>query len=299
MGIKVSNHAKIRWYERFINSGNIDGNIIEQEIKTDFESAKFIKKQKDGTSVYKNNQTFFIVNNDIDNDKFIITLYPISYVIKDFDKNVQIQQEIKNAIIEQNESYELQVYKKVLCGDLPKFPQGFWQEDIGGETFTASKECTQYMFKQAGWNYSDILTKSSKKLFTEYKLSGMVAVLFQGSWHLAVSNAYSSIKPYMLKNGNSVSAYWENDGIEKAKEMGVWLTEELNHNGYKFTPKNILSLRWNRIFKEYNLKPVLTIVFNNNLIDFFNIVFGSNLTEIDLMRYEMDNEKYSFEKVYI
>jgi hypothetical protein len=298
--LKVTNHAKIRWYERFINYGNIDGRQLTGEIKYNFSEAKFYKRQKDGISIYKSDVAYFVID---DNEKTIITVYPINEVIEDIIiKKPNIIEEQSKEILTLNETLEVQVYKKVLNGELPKFPQYFWQNDIGGDSYIGASECTKYMYENIlSWNYGEIITKSIKDIFIKNKLNGMVSVLFNGSWHMAIYNAYPDIKPYMIKSRGDINIYWREDGIKKAKEMGIWLIEELKNKGYRFTSKNILSLKWDKLIKEYKLQSLINIVFNGNLAKFFNIVFDANVMEEDIIRYDLDNyfERNKYRRTHI
>ena len=61
--------------------------------------------------------------------------------------------------------------------------------------------------------------------------------------------------------------------------------------------KNILSLRWDRIIKEYKLQSMLTIVFNNDLVKFFNTVFDADITEEDIARYNLKLMERKYEKL--
>ncbi len=302
MKINVTNHAKIRWYERFINSGNINGDQIKDEIKYNFSSAELDYKQKDNIYIYKNDLTYFIVEEDNENnEQTIITVFPINEKI---EATNYIQEQIKQVKrIDFNESFEIQVYKKVLNGELDKFPLRFWEDDKGGNLYIGAKECTKYMYENIlNWNYADIVNKSKLNIFAKYKLRGMLYILFNNSWTMAIYNAYPNIKPYMIKSkGNKFNTYWKEDGVVKAIEMGKWLTEELRHDGYRFTSKSILSLKWDRIFIKYKLKSMLSIVFNNNLKDFFNIVFDANITEEDIARYDLNNyfNRNKFEEIHL
>jgi len=294
--LTITHHAKVRWFEKF--NRIINRIQIEDEIEYNFKRAKLYREQNNDINIYINkNANAYFVTRDRNNERIIITAYPINIenekLINTTDFNKQT-----NDILKLNESFEIQVYRKVLDGELNKFPQGFWKDDIGGDVFIGAKECTLYMYRHLlKWNYADIINKSNKNIFTQNKLSGMISTLFNSSWHMAIYNAYPDIKPYMIKNGGNIREYWQENGIERAKEMGVWLTEKLRHKGYKFSSKNILSLRWDRIIKEYKLQSMLTIVFDNNLVKFFNTVFDSNIIEEDIIRYNLKLMERKYEKL--
>ena len=294
MKLTITHHAKVRWFERF--NKIIDRIQIEEEIEYNFKRAKLYRKNNYIT-VYKNNDAYFITR-DRNNERIIITAYPINV---ENEKLININDYINKQtedILNLNESFEIQVYRKVLDGELNKFPQGFWKDDIGGDVYIGAKECTLYMYRHLlKWNYSDIINKSNKDIFIQNKLNGMINLLFNSSWHMAIYNAYPEIKPYMIKNGGNVREYWQDNGIERAKEMGLWLTEKLRHKGYRFSSKNILSLKWDKIIKEYKLQSMLTIVFDNDLVKFFNIVFDASITEEDIVRYNLKLMERKYEKL--
>ena len=297
MKLTITHHAKVRWFEKFDKI--IDRIQIEEEIEYNFKRAKLYRKQNNDIDIYINkNSNAYFVTRDRNDERIIITAYPINVENeKLINTNDYIKKQTDN-ILKLNESFEIQVYKKVLDGELNKFPQRFWKDDIGGEVYIGAKECTLYMYRHLlKWNYSDIINKSNKDIFIQNKLNGMINLLFNSSWHMAIYNAYPDIKPYMIKNGGNVREYWQYNGIERAKEMGIWLTEELRKKGYRFTNRNILSLRWDRIFKEYKLQSMLTIVFNNDLVKFFNIVFDASITEEDMIRYNLKLMEHKYEKL--
>ena len=287
MKLTITHHAKVRWFERF---HQINDKIkIENEIEYNFKISEIYKKQNNDISIYKNNNAYFVIRNKT-NERIIITAYPINNENDILINSSEYIQKYTENILYLNESFEIQIYRKVLDGELKKFPLSFWKDDIGGEVCLGAKECTIHLFKHIlKWKYIDIITKSNKDIFIKNKLSGMVSTLFSGSWHLAIWNAYPDIKPYILKNRGNFEEYWRSNGIEKSIEMGIWLTEELRHKGYKFTNKNVLSLKWDKIFKEYKLKSMITIVFNNDLVKFFNTVFNANITEEDIIRYNLSD----------
>ncbi len=290
MQIKVTNHAIIRYYERFINSGNMNGDQIAEEIKLEFDEAKFDTNTQDGKEIYKGKNIYFIVNTDIENkEKIIITIYPIKDEIE--IKKIKVSSE-DNLIKSFEESADMKIYKQVLDGRLKSFPRRFWEDDKGGNLQISARDCTKYMYEELlKWNVSDIINKSNNDIFKQYKLNSMVKILFNSSWHMAIYNAYPNIKPYEIKSRGNIEEYWKVNGIERAKEMGVWLKKDLAKDGYRFSGKGVLSLKWPKIIKQYKLTSMLTIVFNNNLVDFFNIVFDAGVDDIDIIKYEINLEK--------
>lgn len=296
MQTRVTDHAIMRYYERFINTGNIDGNQITEEIKFEFDEAKYDSNTDDGKKIYKGKNIYFIVSEDIENNEnVIITIYPINWGKIEIENNLnlkQLLQQEKKVEYSYEESPDIKIYKQVLDGVLLVFPKRFWEDDKGGDLQISARECVRYMYEEIlKWNVADIINKSNRDIFQKNKLGGMVSVLYNNSWHMAVYNAYPDIKPYMIKSRGNFEIYWNENGIQKAKEMGVWLKKELERDGYKFSGRGILSLKWPKIIKKYKLQSMLTIVFDNNLVDFFNTVFDAGVDEIDILRYEIDIEK--------
>jgi len=295
--LTITHHAKVRWFEKF--NRILDRIQIEDEIEYNFKRSKLYNEQNNDINIYKNKYAnAYFVTRDRNDERIIITAYPINVENEKLINTTDYINKQIDDILKLNESFEIQVYRKVLNGELSIFPKNFWKDDIGGDVYIGAKECTLYMYRYLlKWNYADIINKSNKDIFIQNKLNGMINVLFNNSWYMAIYNAYPDIKPYMIKNGGNVREYWQYNGIEKAKEMGVWLTEKLRHKGYKFSSKNILSLRWDRIIKEYKLQSMLTIVFDNNLVKFFNTVFDSNIIEEDIIRYNLKLMERKYEKL--
>jgi len=242
----ITHHAKVRWFEKFDKI--INRIQIEEEIEYNFKRAKLYRKQNNDIDIYINkNSNAYFVTRDRNDERIIITAYPINVENEKLINTPDYINKQTDDILNLNESFEIQVYRKVLNGELSIFPKNFWKDDIGGEVALGAKECTQYMYKTIlKWNYADIINKSNKDIFTKNKLGGMISTLFNGSWHMAIYNAYLNIKPYMIKNGGNIKEYWQYSGVEKAKEMGIWLTEKLKHKGYRFSTEPLHNLKVGR-----------------------------------------------------
>lgn len=82
----------------------------------------------------------------------------------------------------------VEIYKKILKGDLSRFPNRFWK-DPGAEQ--NAKEITIYFIENLlGWNDDDIKENLCEAIFRKNKLSGMLEYTFDRSPFKAIDNAY-------------------------------------------------------------------------------------------------------------
>ena len=89
---------------------------------------------------------------------------------------------------------DIEVYSLVKNGSLRAFPSGFWEGVIGLQT---AKKILKYVFENLlNWSIEDIKAKSTREMFEEYKLVGMVSTAFDGSMYIAIGETYPELKEW-------------------------------------------------------------------------------------------------------
>lgn len=110
---------------------------------------------------------------------------------------------------------EIEVYKKILTGELKRFPYGFWQGEDGKKN---SIEVMRYLIEDVlKWSKEDVKKNLIVLTFKKYKLAGMLKSLYDQSPYLAIESLYpGEFKPYSLKN--APKDYWNNNTVKEAIE---------------------------------------------------------------------------------
>ena len=89
---------------------------------------------------------------------------------------------------------DVEVYQLVKSGSLKSYPNGFWEGVIGLQT---AKKILKYVFENLlNWSIEDIKAKSTREMFEEYKLVGMVSTAFDGSMYIAIGETYPELKEW-------------------------------------------------------------------------------------------------------
>jgi hypothetical protein len=119
------------------------------------------------------------------------------------------------------ETDAIEIYKAILKGKPKIFPIGFWQKPEGKKN---AIEITKYLIESIlQWKDEDIKKKINKKVFKEYKLGGMLGIVFGDSPYEAINLAYPNrFKPWELI-GNPRNYWTKETGILATK----WLIEEM------------------------------------------------------------------------
>ncbi|MFT8352956.1 hypothetical protein [Clostridium saccharoperbutylacetonicum] len=121
----------------------------------------------------------------------------------------------------------VELYKKILKGELKKFPNRFWV-DPGAEQ--NAKEVTIYFIvKILKWNQEDVRKNLCEAIFRKYKLSGMLEYTFDRSPFKAIDNAYpNTFKEWEFKA--APKHIWENES--KREEAIKWLLIRINKDKF-------------------------------------------------------------------
>ncbi|MTI53799.1 hypothetical protein [Geosporobacter ferrireducens] len=157
----------------------------------------------------------------------------------------------------------IEIYKLVLDRKLRRFPMFFWEKP---ESIESAREIVRYLFEEIlKWDRNDIIQKLDMKVFPEYKLGGMLKILFSNSTFDALCNAYpGEYHRWELKKIRVPKEYWNDETALKAMK---WLIEEKLH----WNDKQIREKYSLKIFEEYNLTGLLDVRFHwspFNAIDF-------------------------------
>ncbi|MDD2496185.1 MAG: DUF4046 domain-containing protein [Tissierellia bacterium] len=152
---------------------------------------------------------------------------------------------------------EIEIYKKVLSGELKRFPLHFWKECTEQEIINIIK----YLFESIlQYTEEELKENLNANLFIKYKLRYLLLKLFNGSPYTAINfaypNKYNAWEFYQVPN-----RYWTKETCQKALK---WLINKTNYTDIEFINKLNLEL-----LEKYNLNGMLDIYFKNNL---YNIV---------------------------
>ncbi|MCD3217363.1 hypothetical protein G8S55_08890 [Clostridium botulinum C] len=115
------------------------------------------------------------------------------------------------------------IYKLVLNRKLYRFPRNFWEKP---DALNSAKEITICLIEEIlQWTDEDVKEKLSRALFYNYKLGGMINVLFDSSPYRTINNAYpNKFKPWELKR--TPAKFWNK---ETSYEFIRWFIEEKNN----------------------------------------------------------------------
>ena len=122
----------------------------------------------------------------------------------------------------------VEIYKKILKGELKQFPNRFWVDPGAEEN---AKEVTKYFVEEIlKWNHDDIREKLCEAIFRKNKLSGMLESTFGRSPFKAIDNAYpNTFKEWEFKA--APKHIWEVK--EKREEAIKWLLTKANKDKFE------------------------------------------------------------------
>lgn len=178
---------------------------------------------------------------------------------------------MKNMKYNPLETTEIEVYKKILSGELKRFPYGFWQGEDGKEN---SIQVMKYLIEDVlKWNREDIKKNLVVVTFKKYKLSGMLKSLYEQSPYLAMEALYpGKFKPYSLKN--APKDYWNDGTVKIAIED---LMKELS-----LTKEEFVSNITKQILIDNDLGGLLDYC-NNSPYKALKIAFGETFNPWDMI----------------
>jgi hypothetical protein len=158
---------------------------------------------------------------------------------------------------------DVEVYKLVLDGSLPKFPNHFWKNP--GITQTC-REITRYLLEERlGWDEEGIKNNLSQKTFIDNKLNGMLQKVFDSSPFLALDNAYPGrFKEWELKN--TPVSFWTKENCYKAVE---WLIEEK----LKLSKEQIKEQYSKEFLIKHGLSTVISVLKGQSPYDIINKLY--------------------------
>ena len=166
-------------------------------------------------------------------------------------------------------AYYIEVYQKVLKGELEKFPRYWWKNEA-----SSAPILTRYLLEDVlGLDRDGIRNSFSSEILKKHKLSGMLKYIYHSTLFPVVDDAYPGVfKPWELKQ--SPSKFWrEEENCIKATRWLVfdqlkWGREEIenqynNRIFYENGFSGLLKWGWNgetfrsvtRSFPEYDFKP--------------------------------------------
>jgi len=163
---------------------------------------------------------------------------------------------------------EIEIYKLILSGRKTRFPKYFW--DCKESDIYAPK-ITKYLIENIlNWDSNDVKEKLRKKTFYDYKLAGMISIMYDSSPYKAINAAYPerNYKPWDFVN--ALNNYWQGEqGKENATKAIKWLFEEELKWNIQDIKKNIN----HQVFTDNNLLGMLKKAFNSDLFEAINYVY--------------------------
>lgn len=121
------------------------------------------------------------------------------------------------------EMTDIEIYTLVLNDTLRSYPMGFWD---GVDGVTKAKKIFKHVIEDIlQWSLEDIKDKSKTLIVDEYKLQGMISIVFDGSIFIAIGETFPELKDWADKEyrEHDNSRYTDNELIEilqeKAKEL--------------------------------------------------------------------------------
>lgn len=121
----------------------------------------------------------------------------------------------------------IELYKKILKGELTRFPNRFWVDPGAEEN---AKQVTKYFIEDIlNWDKEDIKANLTEMVFRKHKLSGMLEYTFNRSPFKAIDNAYpNTFKEWEFKA--APKHLWEEE--EKREEAIRWLLVKVNKDKF-------------------------------------------------------------------
>ncbi len=165
----------------------------------------------------------------------------------------------------------INVYEKVLNGDLKHFPPYTWENR---NSLYYAKVLTKYLFeKKLVWTLDDIKQKFSVKIISDYKLSGMKKALFKSFFEI-IDNAYpNQILPWELHS--TPKGFWKSD--KNRMKALKWLFEGKMNGDLDVIKKNLSK----ETFKNYGLEGLLKL-FNFSPYNALNFYYPNKVKPWEL-----------------
>ena len=131
-----------------------------------------------------------------------------------------------------------------------KVPNSYWTKETAAEA-------TRWLIEEKlKWSEEELLKKLSTKTFTDNKLVGMFASVFNRSPYAAINNAYpGKYKPWQF--ANVPKSYWTK---ETAAEATRWLIEEK----LKWSEEELLKKLSTKTFYDNGLGEMLNAIFTKS-----------------------------------
>ena len=186
----------------------------------------------------------------------------------------------------------VEMYKKVLSGELARFPLGYW---VGEEGRQSAIACTRYLLdKKLKFKSDEVESRSVFKALQKYGLCGMLKSLFQGTVSILIEAAYPNIRQYNELNQlfptedlpvDIVKIYKDVlSGKRKRLLRGIWKSPQkldyaiccvryLCYIHLSLSDDEILTQFGKPILVQYGLEKMYAVVFNHNIKAVFDSAF--------------------------
>lgn len=163
------------------------------------------------------------------------------------------------------DDFVISIYEDVLSGKLKKFPKDFWTCEFSKYY---SKVVMSYLFfKKLNWSIQDIKDNVVFNLFKEYKLAGMIRILYGNSVYEAISELCpNDFMPWELRN--APKGYWSEETALVALE---WLKSKYNYSDMELIQNTT------KEFLVANSLGGLLAYCNNSTYAVLKLMYGENM----------------------
>jgi len=173
----------------------------------------------------------------------------------------------------------VEIYQLILAGKIKRFPHRFWSEPDATEN---AIEILRFLFESIlEWSHEDIKRCYDKKLFSEYKLQGLLKYIFNDRLFQALNSVYpNQFKEWELKS--TPKNFWNE---ETAIQATKWLIEEK----LRWTGSDLKEKIDVKIFTNYGLTGMLKAIYHYCIWQAINAAYPNQFKE-----WELKNTPYNF-----
>lgn len=178
--------------------------------------------------------------------------------------------------------FVIETYRKVLAGDLRRFPKNFWGKDVRDKHLGA---CVKFLIEEIlEWDFDTAKRNLSTKILRKYRLNGGLRRLTDGSVLNILKLAYPSRHIYPWELHVTSMRTWKDESQSIAAVK--WMIEEQLKWGKEDVECNLTRAT----FKEHHLLGCLSCAFNNRIIDALDAAYPGEFLKKNLYGYRLNGK---------
>jgi len=164
-----------------------------------------------------------------------------------------------------------EIYREVLANKRNKFPRHTWSEDVGRQN---AKRLTRYLIEEIlKWDIEDVKKHVSCEIFYQYRLRGMLKIVYNVSPFAAINDAYPGVlTEWDLQN--LPKHFWTKN---KAIERLEYCIQQTNLPQSEFI--KIYDINW---IKQNGLDSVLSTYWNHSPYKMLNDLYPNTFKEYEM-----------------